>query len=98
MCSHSITLSVAGIFKEVVTISFAVVLFGEDKLTTLNVLGLLVSICGIGYYNYIKYMYASALIFSVIEVATLLIDSIADKQQASIGLCPPAIPVTTASP
>lgn len=48
-----VTLSVAGIFKEVLTISAASIVFG-DKLTPVNVSGLLVTIASIAAYNYIK--------------------------------------------
>ncbi|KAJ1648810.1 hypothetical protein IWQ61_009902, partial [Dispira simplex] len=48
-----VTLSVAGIFKEVVTIIFATLTF-KDKLTTINLLGLSVTLFGIGLYKWIK--------------------------------------------
>lgn len=48
-----ITLSICGIFKEVVTISAAGIVFG-DPLTRVNVSGLLVTIASIAAYNYIK--------------------------------------------
>lgn len=48
-----VTLSIAGIFKEVVTISAASVVF-DDKLTPINFVGLLVTIVAIGAYNYVK--------------------------------------------
>lgn len=48
-----VTLSVCGIFKEVLTISAASVVFG-DKLTPVNISGLLVTISSIAAYNYIK--------------------------------------------
>ncbi|XP_044724858.1 triose-phosphate transporter family domain-containing protein [Hirsutella rhossiliensis] len=48
-----VTLSIAGIFKEVVTISAASVVF-EDKLTLINVVGLLTTMVAIIAYNYIK--------------------------------------------
>ncbi|KAI1334007.1 triose-phosphate transporter family-domain-containing protein [Xylariaceae sp. FL0016] len=51
--SSVVTLSIAGIFKEVVTISAAALVF-DDKLTPINISGLLVTICAIGAYNYIK--------------------------------------------
>ena len=44
-----------GIFKEVATISVAILFFGEHSLSMLNLLGLSVSILGIAYFNYIKY-------------------------------------------
>lgn len=48
-----VTLSIAGIFKEVVTISAAGIIFG-DKLTPINISGLFVTIGAIAAYNYIK--------------------------------------------
>lgn len=48
-----VTLSIAGIFKEVVTIAVAGLVF-EDKLTPINVSGLFVTIGAIAAYNYIK--------------------------------------------
>lgn len=52
--TSSVTLSIAGICKELCTISIAVLLAGET-LTTLNVCGLVVSILGIAYYNVLKF-------------------------------------------
>ncbi|GAA5821383.1 hypothetical protein JCM3770_000347 [Rhodotorula araucariae] len=49
-----VTLSVAGIFKEVITIFLSTVLF-HDQLTPINVSGLCVTIFGIALYNYLKY-------------------------------------------
>ncbi|KAI7871933.1 triose-phosphate transporter family-domain-containing protein [Mucor mucedo] len=51
--TNTITLSVAGISKEIVIIILAVLIYG-DVLTTKNLLGLLVSIIGIISYNYYK--------------------------------------------
>jgi solute carrier family 35 protein C2 len=48
-----VTLSIAGIFKEVVTISAAGLVFG-DKLTPVNISGVFVTIGAIAAYNYIK--------------------------------------------
>lgn len=48
-----VTLSICGIFKEVVTISAAGIVF-HDPLTPINVSGLMVTIASIGAYNYIK--------------------------------------------
>lgn len=48
-----VTLSICGIFKEVVTISAAAFVF-HDPLTPINVSGLLVTIASIAAYNYIK--------------------------------------------
>ena len=49
-----VTLSICGIFKEVVTISAAGIVF-HDKLTTVNVTGLGVTIASIAAYNWIKF-------------------------------------------
>ena len=51
--SSVVTLSICGIFKEVVTISAAGVVF-HDKLTVVNLTGLIVTIASIGTYNYMK--------------------------------------------
>ena len=48
-----VTLSIAGIFKEVVTISAAGLVF-HDPLTPINISGLFVTIGAIAAYNYIK--------------------------------------------
>jgi solute carrier family 35, member C2 len=48
-----VTLSIAGIFKEVVTISAAGIVFG-DSLTPVNISGLFVTIGAIAAYNWIK--------------------------------------------
>jgi tryptophan-rich sensory protein len=48
-----VTFSVAGIFKEVLTISVSMIIFG-DRLNTINIIGLVISIIGIGMYNYIR--------------------------------------------
>ena len=49
-----VTLSVCGIFKEVLTISAAGIVFG-DELSPINVSGLVVTIASIAGYNYLKY-------------------------------------------
>ncbi|KAI1268946.1 triose-phosphate transporter family-domain-containing protein [Xylariaceae sp. FL1019] len=51
--SSVVTLSIAGIFKEVVTIIVAALVF-DDKLTPINISGLLVTLGAIAAYNYIK--------------------------------------------
>lgn len=48
-----VTLSICGIFKEVVTISAAGIVF-HDPLTPINVSGLVVTIASIAVYNYLK--------------------------------------------
>ena len=49
-----VTLSVCGIFKEVLTISVAGIIFG-DELSPINISGLVVTILSIAAYNYVKY-------------------------------------------
>lgn len=51
--SSVVTLSICGIFKEVVTISAAGVVF-HDKLTPVNVSGLIITVGSIASYNYMK--------------------------------------------
>jgi solute carrier family 35 protein C2 len=51
----SVTLSIAGIAKELVTVGIAAMFVEGNKLSGINIVGLLVSVCGIAYYNYIKY-------------------------------------------
>ncbi|KAE8350025.1 triose-phosphate transporter family-domain-containing protein [Aspergillus coremiiformis] len=51
--SSVVTLSICGIFKEVVTISAAGVVF-HDQLTFVNIVGLVITISSIGSYNYMK--------------------------------------------
>lgn len=48
-----VTLSICGIFKEVVTIAAAAIVF-KDPLTPINTTGLCVTIASIGAYNYVK--------------------------------------------
>ncbi|KAF2445332.1 TPT-domain-containing protein [Karstenula rhodostoma CBS 690.94] len=48
-----VTLSICGIFKEVVTITTANLVF-HDPLTPINLTGLVITICSIGAYNYFK--------------------------------------------
>ncbi|EAW06565.1 putative nucleotide-sugar transporter [Aspergillus clavatus NRRL 1] len=51
--SSVVTLSICGIFKEVITISAAGIVF-HDQLTAVNITGLVVTIASIGCYNYMK--------------------------------------------
>lgn len=51
----SLTMTVAGVFKELVTLVLAAATVSGNQLSALNVLGLCVSLLGIGGYNYIKY-------------------------------------------
>ena len=48
-----VTLSVAGMFKEIMTIMFAVIVF-HDRFTLLNGVGLLLSLIGVGGYHLLK--------------------------------------------
>ncbi|EPQ64407.1 Bgt-1647 [Blumeria graminis f. sp. tritici] len=48
-----VTLSIAGIFKEVVTITAAGLIF-HDRLTPINISGLIITMAAIAAYNYIK--------------------------------------------
>ncbi|OAR00660.1 hypothetical protein LLEC1_08011, partial [Akanthomyces lecanii] len=48
-----VTLSIAGIFKEVVTIGAASLIF-HDELSLINIIGLLTTLVAIGAYNYVK--------------------------------------------
>lgn len=49
-----VPLSVAGIFKEVTTISFSAWIFG-DELTPINIVGVVVTVCGIALFSFHKY-------------------------------------------
>lgn len=49
-----VPLSVAGIFKEVTTISISAWIFG-DKLSPINIVGVVVTVCGIALFSYHKY-------------------------------------------
>lgn len=51
--SSVVTLSICGIFKEVITIAAAGILY-DDHLTMINVAGLVVTTCCIATYNYMK--------------------------------------------
>lgn len=51
--SSVVTLSIAGIFKEVLTIAVAALVF-DDKLTPINISGLVITLIAIGGYNWIK--------------------------------------------
>lgn len=51
--SSVVTLSIAGIFKEVLTIAVAALVF-DDRLTPINISGLVITLIAIGGYNYIK--------------------------------------------
>lgn len=54
-----VTLSVAGIFKEVSTIFVSTTIF-HDELTPINISGLCVTLVGIALYNYLKYAEATS--------------------------------------
>ncbi|EEP76241.1 conserved hypothetical protein [Uncinocarpus reesii 1704] len=51
--SSVVTLSICGIFKEVITIAAAGILY-DDRLTLINLAGLVVTTCCIATYNYMK--------------------------------------------
>ncbi len=51
--SSVVTLSIAGIFKEVLTIAVAALVF-DDTLTPINISGLVITLIAIGAYNWIK--------------------------------------------
>lgn len=51
--TNVVTLSICGIFKEVVTIAAAGIVF-HDKLSFINIVGLIITIVAIAYYNHIK--------------------------------------------
>lgn len=51
--TNVVTLSICGIFKEVVTIGAAGIVF-HDKLSVINIFGLLVTIVSIAFYNHMK--------------------------------------------
>eukprot|EP00038_Savillea_parva_P013162 m.209280 g.209280 ORF g.209280 m.209280 type:complete len:398 (+) comp24531_c0_seq1:281-1474(+) len=51
----SLTLTIAGVFKELVTLLLAASTVRGNELSPVNLLGLFVSLLGIGGYNYIKY-------------------------------------------
>lgn len=78
-----VTLSICGIFKEVVTISAASLVF-HDPLTPINVSGLMVTIGSIAGYNYIK-------------ITKMRADARAEVSQTSIGegeAAQPMLPVS----
>ncbi|WWC69272.1 uncharacterized protein I206_103210 [Kwoniella pini CBS 10737] len=54
-----VPLSIAGIFKEVSTISISAWVFG-DQLTGLNIIGVAITVCGIALYSYHKYQKSMA--------------------------------------
>lgn len=54
MRTSVVTLSVAGIFKEILTILISSNVFG-DELTPINVTGLCVALTGIALFNYLKW-------------------------------------------
>lgn len=54
-----VTLSVCGIFKEVATIFISSLVFG-DVLTIINIIGLCITLFGIGLYNWLKLKIATA--------------------------------------
>ncbi|EGW30045.1 uncharacterized protein SPAPADRAFT_144040 [Spathaspora passalidarum NRRL Y-27907] len=53
--AHLITLSVAGSFKELLTIAVSAAVFG-DRLSSLNCVGLVLTFCDVMWYNYYRYI------------------------------------------
>ncbi|KAL8952327.1 MAG: hypothetical protein Q9222_001738 [Ikaeria aurantiellina] len=89
-----VTLSICGIFKEVVTITTANLVF-HDPLTPINVSGLIVTISSIAAYNYIKITKMRRQAHEEVE-QTLDVDREAEQQpmlaegaEAEIGAQPP---------
>ncbi|KAL1840637.1 hypothetical protein VTJ49DRAFT_245 [Mycothermus thermophilus] len=74
-----VTLSIAGIFKEAVTITAAAIVFG-DTMTLVNVIGLLTTLVAIGAYNYIKIAKMRAEAQTVIHR-----DHLAQAEELSVG-------------
>ncbi|KAI9675186.1 MAG: Triose-phosphate Transporter [Trizodia sp. TS-e1964] len=76
-----VTLSICGIFKEVITISAAAFVF-HDPLTSINVSGLLVTIASIAAYNFIKIRkmradtYAENAGYAALAAATIRADTL----------------------
>jgi solute carrier family 35, member C2 len=50
-----LTFSVAGILKEIILIAISMLIFG-DRLLFINYIGIIVSLSGIGSYNYLRYL------------------------------------------
>ncbi|EST08311.1 Triose-phosphate transporter domain protein [Kalmanozyma brasiliensis GHG001] len=89
-----VTLSVAGIFKEVLTIALASSVFG-DELTPINVTGLCITLLGIGMYNFLKYRLITRGADSVgqgISGLNELGDSIRSRASSIFGTTQPSAP------
>ncbi|KAI8616045.1 triose-phosphate transporter family-domain-containing protein, partial [Chytriomyces sp. MP71] len=52
--SSVVAFSVAGVFKEVLTIAVSLAIFKDGQFTVLKVCGLVLSLGGIGYYNWVR--------------------------------------------
>lgn len=52
-CTSPLTLVIAGIMKEIITIIVSTLMF-HDKLSRINVIGLIVSLCAVGAYHYYR--------------------------------------------
>ncbi|KAJ3072126.1 hypothetical protein HDU98_004182, partial [Podochytrium sp. JEL0797] len=52
--TNVVTFSVAGVFKEVLTIAVSLMVFRDGEFTALKGLGLVISLVGIGIYNYVR--------------------------------------------
>ena len=80
--SSVVTLSVCGIFKEVLTISAAGAVFG-DELSPINVSGLVITIASIAAYNVLKYTKMKR------ETEEEVRDILHDSMQCGLGAIPP---------
>jgi len=79
-----VTLSICGIFKEVLTISTAAIVFG-DELSPINSVGLVLTIVTIGVYNYwkMKQMHADAEIAAHAKYAP--IETVEEDDESVVG-------------
>ncbi|CEI94251.1 Putative Permease of the drug/metabolite transporter [Rhizopus microsporus] len=81
-----VTLSVCGIFKEVATIFISSLTFG-DVLTLVNIIGLCITLFGIGLYNWLKFKMMSQKekkVYSTVAESTpmLLVDGAGDYYES----------------
>ncbi|KAJ1920764.1 hypothetical protein H4219_001163 [Mycoemilia scoparia] len=89
--TSAVTLSIAGIFKEIITVIFSVMVFG-DTITFVNMVGLLVAFSGIIFYNLYKIQALSAQENGALPVPTTLGDghrnttSIDDEPRSPSGV------------
>lgn len=52
--TSAVTIRVAGVLKDWILISLSTVVFPESTITTLNIVGYAIAICGVLMYNYLK--------------------------------------------